>query len=257
MRRQSSHAGFAGSLARLPAASAAVTAILAAGLGGCQTMSDVTGSLTSSSSKAQAGCRTIRTAPSKSMASAIAPIPRMPTRHWRYGQALRATGQRAQAAAVLEQATIAHPGNKALLAAYGRALADNGNSQAAFDVLEPRPFARQSRLAHSFGAGHHARQARQARGGAPLLRQRAEDRAGRAVGAVQSRPVLHADAGFAAGRRDAAARLCQSAAPMRGCGRTWRWWSACRAASPKPRPSSRPICRPTKPPPTSPICARC
>lgn len=52
-----------------------------------------------------------------------------------YGQALRATGQRSQACAVLEQATIANPGNKALLAAYGRALADNGNSQAAFDVL--------------------------------------------------------------------------------------------------------------------------
>ena len=52
-----------------------------------------------------------------------------------YGQALRATGQRAQAAAVLEQATIANPGNKALLAAYGRALADNGNFQQAFDVL--------------------------------------------------------------------------------------------------------------------------
>ena len=52
-----------------------------------------------------------------------------------YGQALRTSGQRAQAAAVLEQATIAHPGNKALLAGYGRALADNGNSQAAFDVL--------------------------------------------------------------------------------------------------------------------------
>jgi Flp pilus assembly protein TadD len=52
-----------------------------------------------------------------------------------YGQALRATGQNGQAAAVLEQATIAHPGNKALLAGYGRALADNGNSQAAFDVL--------------------------------------------------------------------------------------------------------------------------
>ena len=52
-----------------------------------------------------------------------------------YGQALRASGQRAQAAAVLEQATIANPCNKALLAGYGRALADNGNSQAAFDVL--------------------------------------------------------------------------------------------------------------------------
>lgn len=52
-----------------------------------------------------------------------------------YGQALRMAGQRAQASAVLEQATIANPGNKQLLAAYGRALADNGNSQAAFDVL--------------------------------------------------------------------------------------------------------------------------
>ena len=52
-----------------------------------------------------------------------------------YGKALRATGQRAQAVAVLEQATIAHPGNKALLAGYGRALADNGNFQQAFDVL--------------------------------------------------------------------------------------------------------------------------
>ena len=52
-----------------------------------------------------------------------------------YGQALRVTGQRAQAVAVLEQATIAHPSNRLLLAGYGRALADNGNSQAAFDVL--------------------------------------------------------------------------------------------------------------------------
>jgi Flp pilus assembly protein TadD len=36
---------------------------------------------------------------------------------------------------VLEQATIAHPSDKALLAGYGRALADNGNFQQAFDVL--------------------------------------------------------------------------------------------------------------------------
>jgi Flp pilus assembly protein TadD len=49
--------------------------------------------------------------------------------------ALWAAGQRSQAVAVLEQATIAHYGNKALLAGYGRALADNGNFQKAFDVL--------------------------------------------------------------------------------------------------------------------------
>src|SRR4029078_3420730 len=53
----------------------------------------------------------------------------------RYGKALRATGPRAPACAVLKQATIAHPGNSLLLAAYGRALADNGNFQQAFEVL--------------------------------------------------------------------------------------------------------------------------
>ncbi len=53
----------------------------------------------------------------------------------RYGTALRATGQRAQAAAVLEQAAIANPRRPCLLAAYGRALVDNGNYQQGFDTL--------------------------------------------------------------------------------------------------------------------------
>ena len=124
MRQQSS-------LARL-LASAAVTAILAAGLGGCQTTSDITGSLTpkaeaspdSDPRRAVEICGERYRADPKNAEAALA-----------YGQALRATGQRSQAAAVLEQATIAHPGNKALLAGYGRALADNGNFQQAFDVL--------------------------------------------------------------------------------------------------------------------------
>jgi Flp pilus assembly protein TadD len=126
MRQQSS-------LARL-LASAAVTAILAAGLGGCQTMSDITGSLTS---KAEAGPspdadprRAVEVYGERYRAN-----PRDAEAALTYGQALRATGQRGQAVAVLEQATIAHPGNKALLASYGRALADNGNFQQAFDVL--------------------------------------------------------------------------------------------------------------------------
>ena len=54
----------------------------------------------------------------------------------RYAQALRATGQRAQAAAVLETAALHNPDNKALLGAYGRALADAGNFKQALDVLE-------------------------------------------------------------------------------------------------------------------------
>jgi Flp pilus assembly protein TadD len=53
----------------------------------------------------------------------------------RYGQALRATGQRAQAAAVLEQAAITNPTDRALIAAYGRALVDSGKYQQGFDTL--------------------------------------------------------------------------------------------------------------------------
>jgi Flp pilus assembly protein TadD len=53
----------------------------------------------------------------------------------RYGQALRATGQRAQATAVLEQAAISNPGERALIAAYGRALVDSGKYQQGFETL--------------------------------------------------------------------------------------------------------------------------
>jgi Flp pilus assembly protein TadD len=52
-----------------------------------------------------------------------------------YAQALRASGQRAQAAAVLEQASLRNPKNMAVLGAYGRALADVGNFQQALDAL--------------------------------------------------------------------------------------------------------------------------
>jgi Flp pilus assembly protein TadD len=52
-----------------------------------------------------------------------------------YAAALRGNGQRSQAVAVLEQASIAHPKNMAVLGAYGRALADVGNYKQALDVL--------------------------------------------------------------------------------------------------------------------------
>src|SRR6202011_1669102 len=119
------------SLARL-LASVAVTAILTAGLGGCQTMSDITGSVTS---KAEASADADPRSSAEVYGERYRANPKDADAALAYGQALRASGQRAQAAAVLEQATIAHPGNKALLAGYCRALADNGNSQAAFDFL--------------------------------------------------------------------------------------------------------------------------
>ena len=52
-----------------------------------------------------------------------------------YAQALRGIGQRAQAVAVLEQASIQNPKHMGLLGAYGRALADVGNYKQALDVL--------------------------------------------------------------------------------------------------------------------------
>jgi Flp pilus assembly protein TadD len=113
-------------------ASVAMTAILAAGLGGCQTMSDITGSI---SPKSSASAETDSRQAVDVTGERYRADPKNAEAALAYGQALRASGQRSQAAAVLEQATIAHPGDKALLAGYGRALADNGNFQQAFDVL--------------------------------------------------------------------------------------------------------------------------
>jgi Flp pilus assembly protein TadD len=118
-------------LARL-LASAALTAILATGLGGCQTtgMPDITGSL---GAKATAEADPHRIA--EAYGERFRSNPKDPDAALKYGQALRAIGQRAQAVAVLERAAILNPGNKAVLAGWGRALADNGQSQQAFDVL--------------------------------------------------------------------------------------------------------------------------
>ena len=91
MRQQSS-------LARL-LASAAVTAMLAAGLGGCQTMADITGSLTSSKPEASPDAdprRAVEVYGERYRAN-----PKDADAALRYGQALRATGQRSQAVAVL------------------------------------------------------------------------------------------------------------------------------------------------------------
>jgi Flp pilus assembly protein TadD len=52
-----------------------------------------------------------------------------------YARALRATDQRAQAVAVLQQAAIRSPKNMQLLAAYGKALADVGRYKEADEVL--------------------------------------------------------------------------------------------------------------------------
>jgi Flp pilus assembly protein TadD len=53
----------------------------------------------------------------------------------RYAQALRATGQRAQAVAVLERLSMQNPHDKAVLGEYGRALAESGDYAQALDVF--------------------------------------------------------------------------------------------------------------------------
>jgi Flp pilus assembly protein TadD len=122
MRRQSSLARYL--------RSAAVAAMFSVTLCGCQTVSDLTGSLTPKADTTNDPHRVAELAGERYRAN-----PKDADAALAYGQALRATGQRSQAAAMLEQATIANPGNKPLLAAYGRALADNGDFQAALDVL--------------------------------------------------------------------------------------------------------------------------
>src|SRR5258708_17928106 len=115
----------------------ASSAILAFGLCSCQTAAtsdvpDITGSL---GDKTEAGRAADPRHNVELYHDRFRANPKDARAALQYGTALRATGQRSQAVAVLEQATIGHPSDKALLAAYGRALEDNGNFQQAFDVL--------------------------------------------------------------------------------------------------------------------------
>src|ERR1700693_4523952 len=94
-------------------ASTASSAILVVGLCSCQTagMSDITGSL---------GEKTEASPAAGSRQDLEADRERFRPNHkdadaaWAYGKALRARGQRAQAVAVLQEAAIANPGNRAL-----------------------------------------------------------------------------------------------------------------------------------------------
>ena len=144
-----------------------------------------------------------------------------------------------------------------VLGAYGRALADNGNYKQALDVLDRAhtPDQPDWRILSVQGAvldqmGRHEEAQRYY---ATALRHRAR----RAIGAVQSRPVLRALQGSVRGGDDAAARGRTAA---RRAARAAEPRSGGRPAGPLRRGRSdraRPICRPTKPPPTSPICGRC
>jgi Flp pilus assembly protein TadD len=116
-------------------ASAAIVVIIAAAAAGCQTTqsTDTTGSLTLASADrsdadwqrdVEAYGQKYRDKPTDVEVAL------------RYAQALRATGQRAQAVAILEQTSIRNPSNKVVLGEYGRALAEAGNYEQALEVLD-------------------------------------------------------------------------------------------------------------------------
>ncbi len=115
-------------------ATASLVALLAAGAGGCATfhVPETTGSIAKTDTP-QTDADWRKNA--EVYGARYRANPKDPDAAVRYGQALRALGQNEQAVAVLEQATIANAGNTTVLAAYGRALADNGNYQLAFDTL--------------------------------------------------------------------------------------------------------------------------
>jgi Flp pilus assembly protein TadD len=114
---------------------AALLALLSGALAGCKTTgsSDTTGSISSPAApRSEADWRRDTDA----LSARFRANPRDADNAIRYAQALRATDQRAQAAAVLETAALHNPDNRALLGAYGRALADAGSFKQALDVLE-------------------------------------------------------------------------------------------------------------------------
>jgi Flp pilus assembly protein TadD len=114
-------------------ASAALAAVLALSIAGCKTTSDdTTGSIGAGNSpRSEAEWRQSL----DRWAGRYRDSPGDPEVAIAYARALRATDQRAQAVAVLEQASLRNPGNMPLLGAYGRALAEAGNYQQAFDTL--------------------------------------------------------------------------------------------------------------------------
>jgi len=114
-------------------ASAALTAVLALSVAGCQTTGDdTTGSIGAASApKSEADWRNALSA----LSARYQANPGDAEAAMAYARALRATEQRAQAVAVLQQASIRNPNNMKLLGAYGRALADAGEYAEALDAL--------------------------------------------------------------------------------------------------------------------------
>ena len=114
-------------------ASAAVAAALAISAGGCSNIGarDTTGSVGAAPDNQADPRRSL-----DALGASYRQNPADPDTAIAYARALRATDQRAQAVAVLEQASIRNPSSMPLVGAYGRALADAGQYQQALQALD-------------------------------------------------------------------------------------------------------------------------
>jgi Flp pilus assembly protein TadD len=114
------------------AASAAVAAILAVTAGGCSlTSRDTTASVAAQTPTNEAEWRRSLDV----LGAKYRENPNDADTAIAYARALRATDQRAQAVAVLEQASIRNPRSMLLLGSYGRALAEAGQYKQALETL--------------------------------------------------------------------------------------------------------------------------
>lgn len=236
-------------------ASAAIVLGLAAVTAGCQTTqsTDTTGSITlAPSDRSDADWRhdveTLGQKYQQNTADAAVAV--------RYAQALRATGQRAQAVAILTQTSMQNPKNKVVLGEYGRALADAGQYEQALEVFDRAHTPEQPdwRILSAQGA--------------VLDQMGRHDEAQRhylaALKIMPDDPTVLSNLGLSyalsKNLKDAETTLRRAAVHQPVDPRVrqiWRWSSACRAAFPKPRRSPAPICRRIRPPPMSPICGKC
>jgi Flp pilus assembly protein TadD len=122
-------------------ASASLVAAIAAATAGCQT----TQTATSTGSTETTGSLPVAAPVNRSDASWRSDVETYGAQYradpsninaaLHYAQALRATGQRAQAVAVLERLSMEHPNDKNVLGEYGRALAETGSYEQALEVL--------------------------------------------------------------------------------------------------------------------------
>ena len=154
-----------------------------------------------------------------------------------------------QAVAVLEKASIESPRDKAVLGAYGRALAEAGNYDQALQVLD-RAHTRDQPDWHILSAqgavldqmGRHADAQRHYSTALKIAPDESSILSNLGLSYALSKNLREAEATV---RRAAAQRSVGSA----GSAKLQRLSSACKAASPKLKASLGPTCQRTKPPP--------